>query len=356
MATYYVDLEASGFSHLGTTGDPWSFVDWDTYFADNNEYRVRGKVLLSTGFRHPSNTGVVVKAWDILTYGPWRVDHQGNNFQLNGCVIEGAAMWNTGDPLFLDVRYCYFEFPGNPGIIYISSSSLLKGNTFLGTFALEPSRGGLAINNELSATATSCLWKATLGSVRARVANGVLTLNGCYTNGSDTTPNANNDFINYQGGSTSVVLGAGTLTGQTIPATIATSDSILVSDYNLVPGYGVGAEGSPWLPLSSFDTPPSIGGGPVLSTIGGSTIVSALSDPSYFDSTSKMRRVDVRYDHEAGRQKKVIIHMGLKGTAEWPLGAQDGTWQKTLITAYDYDGAMKSLDRAAIGSGEDIVL
>jgi hypothetical protein len=111
--------------------------------------------------------------------------------------------------------------------------------------------------------------------------------------------------------------------------------------------------------INSFDVPSVAVNVPVVSTIHTSVLVekiqAAVADP-YFDSTSEVNSVIITYTHSEGRQKKVIVHsgVGLTGQVAWGTTARDGTWEKTNVKAFDADGAMRSLTRVNIGSGEDL--
>lgn len=98
----------------------------------------------------------------------------------------------------------------------------------------------------------------------------------------------------------------------------------------------------------------------VTSTVNKSDLVSkiqAAGTDTYFDSTGEIGSVIVTYIHEDGRQLKKIIHSGenLAGPASWSDFARDGTWEKYVVLSIDKDGAQNTLDRAAIGTSEDLV-
>jgi len=86
--------------------------------------------------------------------------------------------------------------------------------------------------------------------------------------------------------------------------------------------------------------------------------IQSSSPDNYFDSTDKLGQVYVYYTHEAGRQKKRLIHdydgAVMKASACWTSNARDGTWQKTSIFVYNKDGAYHELSRSVIGSAEDL--
>ena len=111
--------------------------------------------------------------------------------------------------------------------------------------------------------------------------------------------------------------------------------------------------------LNYFDQASVTSGQTATSTIDKADLVTAIQNDSadtYFDSTSKIGKVYVYYDHEDGSQQKKIVHEGssLEGTVSWSTFARDGTWEKSTIKAFDHDGAVDLLYRASIGSSEDL--
>jgi len=112
--------------------------------------------------------------------------------------------------------------------------------------------------------------------------------------------------------------------------------------------------------LNTFNMASAGDGTTVTSTIDSSALITAIQtayagDP-YFDSTAELGLVYVYYIHEAGRQEKKIVHDAVlhQGTTSWSAYAQDGTWQKSKIKAFDRDGATVTLSRADIGTAEDL--
>lgn len=84
MANIYIDLEAVGTGHAGTTGDPWSFQDFQN-FAQNYyttsspetgyNFYLRGSVDINENEMYMVGgfSGFTYDAWDPSLYGPWRV-------------------------------------------------------------------------------------------------------------------------------------------------------------------------------------------------------------------------------------------------------------------------------------------
>lgn len=87
-----------------------------------------------------------------------------------------------------------------------------------------------------------------------------------------------------------------------------------------------------------------------------STVQSAYPGDTYFDSTNEIGIVKVYYTHENGRQKKRLYHSvdSRQALVSWSSFAKDGTWQKTSLKVYDKEGAMVILNRANIGTSEDL--
>lgn len=116
---------------------------------------------------------------------------------------------------------------------------------------------------------------------------------------------------------------------------------------------------SPYSMGLSYFSQASVGDGTaVLSTVDRDFIVSSIQSlfaDSYFDSASKIAKVNVYYTHQDGVQKKRIIHDGtaLTGSVMWSHNALDGTWAKDRVVAFDANGAQRALHRAEIGTFED---
>lgn len=114
-------------------------------------------------------------------------------------------------------------------------------------------------------------------------------------------------------------------------------------------------------PISTFNQATATYGESVTSTVSASSLVTAIQDAgtdTYFDSTSEVASVEVRYLHQDGRQKTDILHVGpgLQGNTSWASVARDGTWQKHRIVVHDAAGASAVLQRADIGTSEDLVM
>jgi len=77
--------------------------------------------------------------------------------------------------------------------------------------------------------------------------------------------------------------------------------------------------------------------------------IQAVGSDVYFDSTAEISRVDAYYVQQPdGRQNSRIIHRypSFVGSVTWSPFARDGTWEKTKIVAYDFEGATAVIPRA----------
>jgi hypothetical protein len=103
MADYYVDLNTSAGSHVGTTGDPFSVTNFVTNINGAgvaNTYYLKGQGSVDcTGFSIQAH---IFRAWDLVAYGPWRLNALYSGFQSG-----------EGDYLFSEI---------SDGIISVDSS------------------------------------------------------------------------------------------------------------------------------------------------------------------------------------------------------------------------------------------
>lgn len=112
--------------------------------------------------------------------------------------------------------------------------------------------------------------------------------------------------------------------------------------------------------LSYFSTSPVADNTSVTSTINHTELIAAIQTAFpgdiYFDTTSELGPVYVYYMHSAGRQQKRVVHDSENHQAQvqWGVYAQDGTWEKIKIKAFDKDGAVVILNRSNIGASEDL--
>jgi PKD repeat protein len=84
----------------------------------------------------------------------------------------------------------------------------------------------------------------------------------------------------------------------------------------------------------------------------------AAGGGDYFDSTTKMSRVDLTFYDSNSREKKTIIHIGgnLEGRESWTPNSTSGTWRLTQVRVRDTDGAELFIDRSILGDIQDFTL
>ena len=112
--------------------------------------------------------------------------------------------------------------------------------------------------------------------------------------------------------------------------------------------------------INTFDSSAVSDGLTATSTLNATALISSIQTAFpgniYFDTAEEVGQVYVYYTHEAGRQEKRVVHdpVSHQGSVSWSAYAQDGTWQKSKIKAFDKDGATVTLSRTDIGTAEDI--
>jgi hypothetical protein len=96
----------------------------------------------------------------------------------------------------------------------------------------------------------------------------------------------------------------------------------------------------------------------VTSTINMEALQEKVGSDPYYNSASKIDRVDIMYLHEDLRESKTIIHFGtdLKGRISWSPYARSGLWRKMRVRVRDTDGAVTWLYRQQIGEEQDLIL
>jgi hypothetical protein len=80
-------------------------------------------------------------------------------------------------------------------------------------------------------------------------------------------------------------------------------------------------------------------------------VIQGINPDAYFDSIDKFSKIWVYYYHSGGRQGKRIIHEGdvsKQASVSWSPYAQDGTWYKSKIIAYNHEGSSVTLSREYI--------
>lgn len=110
--------------------------------------------------------------------------------------------------------------------------------------------------------------------------------------------------------------------------------------------------------LNYFVDLPQRNGNNYLSQVKKPYLISKIGHDPYFDIIEKVSRVDILYQHEQNREKKLITHLGpsFTGYASWSTDSQAGLWKKIWARAVDHDGAVIYLDREDIGDLEDLTL
>lgn len=178
------------------------------------------------------------------------------------------------------------------------------------------------------------------------------------------------------------ILSQTSYSGPNIPAWDATAESWLIDtfkEYITVPGTSpyTGYDMDPWgntrlglglfnyygqeVVINRFNVSSATAGQEVTSTIDKYNLISKIqaageSGMDLYFTSSELKSVLVTYRHSDDRQRRTVIHTGsgLTGPASWSADAQDGTWEKYQVHAYDAAGAMVLLSRAQIGTGEDL--
>jgi hypothetical protein len=86
--------------------------------------------------------------------------------------------------------------------------------------------------------------------------------------------------------------------------------------------------------------------------------MTALAGNGYFNSASKITRVDIIYEDNNFRERKRVIHVGqnLEGQTFWSETASSGLWRKMRARVRDTDGAELFIERDVIGAEQDLTL
>lgn len=108
--------------------------------------------------------------------------------------------------------------------------------------------------------------------------------------------------------------------------------------------------------LSYFITIPQRNNGEYPSYVNKTYLIDKVGSDPYFSTIEKVFRVDILFQHELNREKKLITHLGpfLEGSAFWSPYSQTGVWKKIWARAVDRDGAVTYLYRNDIGTLEDL--
>jgi hypothetical protein len=84
-------------------------------------------------------------------------------------------------------------------------------------------------------------------------------------------------------------------------------------------------------------------------------LIQTVNPDTYFDSTDKISKVLVHYTHSVERQTKRLLHDGVSRQVKvsWSPYAQDGTWYKSKVIAYNHEGSSVVIPRVYLDSTND---
>jgi hypothetical protein len=113
--------------------------------------------------------------------------------------------------------------------------------------------------------------------------------------------------------------------------------------------------------LNYFRSTPLRDGREVISVINTPVLLAdtaAAGGGDYFDSTTKISRVDLTFYDSNSREKKTIIHIGgnLEGRKSWTTNSSPGLWRLTRVRVRDTDGAKLYIERSILGDIQDFTL
>ena len=145
MANYYVDLSLAGTGHVGTSGDPWSYDDWQLFLQTS----VTSDSFFMRGSAEAHQVGVPMfneiqkgnyQAWDLGLYGPWRIKATGtNNVLVNATTVKDLILDLTPNSADFNPTgnfyNCYFRAQT------IATSSLFVGCLIEATTQFSPAQG-----------------------------------------------------------------------------------------------------------------------------------------------------------------------------------------------------------------------
>jgi len=111
-ATYYVDLERTGYGYAGTEIDPWSFEDLHgyTFFetVENALFLIRGISVGTPSYEFywaRNERKHVYYPWDMEQYGRWGFSSEYSLFQEGGTVtVYGAVIETFFNGAYLDLQ------------------------------------------------------------------------------------------------------------------------------------------------------------------------------------------------------------------------------------------------------------
>ena len=388
MSVYYVDLTISGTGGTGSSNNPYGITSLvGPSLSASDTYNVRGVGSISATL---NPNGATIQAWNVSLYGPWQLSC--TTLTLYGIFIEGILnVTNIGSiPAFystkvLELDSTFFNCISTAQIWIGGGQSVtfnLKGSYFYWqsptlSFGGGPPVPGNFIFNSIDSIYLS---SSTIGGGCGCCCSSNIQLSASFVN---TVTNRTTSSVIYSS-SFSYTNSQFSWSPVTMPSwndnnKAHWATSILSVGINTPPepgnhpytGYTTGLWGetrtgigamyfvTAALVLSYFSTSSVNDNSVAVSYVNLTnivTIIQSMGTNTYFDSISKIRRVDVMYHHQNGRQKKTVVHLNANflGLVSWSSFAQDGTWQKYAIKVYDEDGASMIIPYSVIGTGEDL--
>jgi len=383
MADRYVDL-SSQVTGTGTSNDPFNFIDlyyevvgpstryyWISSVYNGDTFYIKGGVDFTSGddLRAIGQASdVQLKSWDTAqdpvngVDAPWVLTASGGRMSLGGAVLieKGFLGVNTFLQHSTDTTYITSTLKTDHTDVldgYIEGA-VMYGCTIIGALDFVSDSATYVMQDTLVGNdSTSDYDSITVNAARCAFTN-------------DTQPTSLGTYTECQFG----------LAEPSFPVLDASKESWKSS----VVGIDITSPPQPGtLPYTGYDTDPwgnprcGIGalyyqpyinrfsqnaitaGQEVTSRVTVSELVSKIQDAgsdTYFDSTSEVSSVEVRYLHEDGRQRLTVFHDGSTGSFSFGSVARDGTWEKSRVITRDNAGASNVLDRSGIGALEDLVM
>ena len=150
-------------------------------------------------------------------------------------------------------------------------------------------------------------------------------------------------------------LGNDATAAQSSPVSIASTKKFSKISAGVTTSLGIEKAGA----TSAFNQPTVSDGASVTSTVDPAGLVDAIQasgTDTYFDTQAEVARVDVYYRHQDGRQQVRLPHKAPSFTAgaSWTSYTRDGTWAKSRVRAFDWEGATVTLDGTNVPSGENL--
>jgi len=177
VANVYVDLTATGASYAGTPSDPYSYEDWDNNVSAGNTYYIRGSISPVTDFSH-DGVSFNIRAWDLNTYGPWRLNFGSNNFSAGDANAYDGILYASNVRIsILDTTY----------LKYSGTTVNLFGDILNSTVVMESATA--TINNVITVDQSvfkangysiDCLLTATISNLMTDRSSGLFTSSVSY--------------------------------------------------------------------------------------------------------------------------------------------------------------------------------